>query len=119
MIFGIGHFLLVETWTNDRLPATRHKGTVLATLLGMVNELESVVNVTIRCPAVLNPATVDFMLQIPITDLVEDLKRKLYRLHPCRPDFDDQRLIFRGHILNDNLTIGEMCEKVFFLFKTV
>jgi hypothetical protein len=82
----------------------------------MSDEQDFLAHITVKCPAVLSFATVDYVTQIPLFDLVEDLKRQLSRVHPCRPEVEDQRLIFRGHILNDKLTIAEMCEKVFSRF---
>ena len=74
--------------------------------------------VLVKCPAVLNPSTIDYTLQISLTETVADLKFRLNRIHPCRPSRTDQRLVFRGQILNDAITIANMCEKVL-LFKLV
>lgn len=82
----------------------------------MSDEQDFLANITVKCPAALSLATVDYVTQISLFELVEDLKRQLSRMHPCRPKVEDQRLIFRGHILNDKLTIAEMCEKVFSCF---
>jgi hypothetical protein len=68
--------------------------------------------VLVKCPAVLNPATTDYTLQISMMKTVADLKSCLNRRHPCRPDYADQRLVFRGQILNDSVIVANMCEKV-------
>lgn len=70
--------------------------------------------ILVKCPAVLNPATEDYNIRILLKEKVAGLKTLLGQSHPCRPTYDDQRLIFRGEILKDDLTIAEMCQKVYY-----
>ena len=66
--------------------------------------------IKVKCPAVFNSATKDITLSMAKDWTVKDLKENLEKKHPCQPKAEDQRLIFQGRILNDILTIAQMCE---------
>lgn len=70
------------------------------------------VTVVVKCPAVFKDFTDDFTLHVPATESVLGLKEALLAGHPSRPAPPDQRLIFRGKILQDDTTVSALCEQV-------
>ena len=66
------------------------------------------ISLIIKCPASLNAETQDFCLDCPLTFTVATLKKTLQARHPCNPDPADQRIIFRGRIVEDSAVLGDL-----------
>lgn len=79
-----------------------------ATAAAVVPELAEVI---VKCPAVLAGVAGDYSLRLAPESSVGYLKELLSEGHPCRPSPLDQRLVFRGQLLNDRLHIAEMCQR--------
>lgn len=69
------------------------------------------VEIIVKCPVVFAGIEGDYSLRLAPDSSVGYLKELLSRNHPCRPSPPDQRLVFRGQLLNDRLQIADMCQK--------
>lgn len=62
------------------------------------------ISITIRCPAIINSLTKDYLLPpLHPSQTLLDLKTLLMMQHPCHPALGEQRLIYKGKLLRDNL----------------
>lgn len=67
------------------------------------------VQVVIKCPITEDMEEGNYTMSLPSSCTILDVKGRLSRDHPCKPAVEDQRLVFRGSVLEDETLLSVLC----------